>query len=111
MNLRQDTKDLISVLFFSRFVITIEGYYLSCRKPMCFSLSPLSIRSISFFSRLAANDRGYGHWRSAGVFPVVKRQKEMRAQRQLNARQPANEHRCVMACSLFSVVLYLIVYI
>ena len=44
-----------------------------------------------------------GIWRSAGVFPVAKRQKEMRAQRPLNAQlvptfrdQPANEHRRVL---------------
>jgi len=29
-----------------------------------------------FFFRLAANDRGYGHWRFAGEFAVVKRQSE-----------------------------------
>jgi hypothetical protein len=40
-------------------------------------------------------------WRSAGVFPVVKRQKEMRAQRLLNARQPANEHRRVLGANSF----------
>jgi len=38
-----------------------------------------------------------GIWRSAGVFPVVERQKEMRAQDRLNARQPANAHRRVLA--------------
>ena len=42
-----------------------------------------------------------GIWRSAGVFPVVKRQKEMRAQRLRNARQPANEHRRVLAAYSF----------
>jgi len=53
------------------------------------------------FLWLAPNDRGYGHWRSAGAFPVVERQKEMRAQRPLNARQPANGHRRVLAaCGL-----------
>jgi len=41
-----------------------------------------------------------GIWRSAGVFPVVKRQKEMRAQSLLNARQPANAHRRVLAAGL-----------
>jgi hypothetical protein len=54
-----------------------------------------------FFFIIAPNDRGYGHWRSAGVFPVVKRQKEMRAQRLLNARQPANEHRRVLGARPF----------
>jgi hypothetical protein len=33
-----------------------------------------SVASFSSFSRLAANDRGYGHGRFAGEFPVVKRQ-------------------------------------
>jgi hypothetical protein len=42
-----------------------------------------------------------GIWRSAGGFPVVKRQKEMRAQRLLNARQPANAHRRVLAVRCF----------
>jgi hypothetical protein len=40
-----------------------------------------------------SDDRGYGHGRFAGEFPVVQRQKEMRAQNLLNARQPACEHR------------------
>ena len=40
-------------------------------------------------------------WRSAGVFPVAKRLKEMRAQSLLNARQPANGHRRVLAVSHF----------
>jgi hypothetical protein len=53
--------------------------------------------SFFFFFRLAANDRGYGHGRVAGEFPVVKRQKEMRAQNPLSARQPACEHRRVLA--------------
>jgi hypothetical protein len=43
-----------------------------------------------------------GIWRSAGEFPVVERQKEMRAQRPLNARQPANEHRRVLAAGHLS---------
>ena len=37
-----------------------------------------------------------GIWRSAGEFLVVKRQKEMRAQNLLSARQPACEHRRVL---------------
>ena len=59
------------------------------------------------FFAAAPNDRGYGHWRSAGGFPVVKRQKEMRAQRLRNARQPANEHRRVLwASSLLQLVCF-----
>jgi len=45
------------------------------------------------------NDRGYGHGRFAGVFPVVKRQKEMRAQNPLSARQPACDHRRVLGAA------------
>ena len=36
----------------------------------------LNIDLVVFFFRLAANDRGYGHWRFAGAFAVVKRQSE-----------------------------------
>jgi hypothetical protein len=43
-----------------------------------------------------------GIWRFAGAFPVVKRQKEMRAQNLLNARQPANDNRRVLAAVFFS---------
>ena len=50
---------------------------------------------------MTPNDRGYGLGRSAGGFPVAKRQKEMRAQRPLNARQPANGHRRVLAVRAF----------
>jgi len=42
-----------------------------------------------------------GIWRSAGVFPVAKRRKEMRAQRLLNARQPANGHRRVLWAAFY----------
>ena len=45
---------------------------------------------------MAGNDRGYGHGRFAGVFPVVKRQKEMREQNLQSAIQPACEHRRVL---------------
>ena len=41
--------------------------------------------SFSFFAA-APNDRGYGHGRFAGEFPVVKRQKEMRAQNPQSAQ-------------------------
>ncbi len=49
------------------------------------------------FSTMPANDRGYGLGRSAGEFPVVIATKEMRAQNPLSARQPACEHRRVLA--------------
>jgi hypothetical protein len=56
---------------------------------------------------MSHNDRGYGLGRAAGGFPVVKRQKEMRAQRLRNARQPANEHRRVLwASSLLQLVCF-----
>jgi hypothetical protein len=37
-----------------------------------------------------------GIWRFAGAFPVVERQREMREQNLLNARQPANDNRRVL---------------
>ena len=52
-----------------------------------------------------------GIWRSAGGFPVVKRQKEMRAQRPLNARQPANGHRRVLAVSAFLILILYNIYL
>jgi len=42
-----------------------------------------------------------GIWRFAGAFPVVKRQREMRAQNLLNARQPANDNRRVLGVRSF----------
>jgi hypothetical protein len=47
------------------------------------------------------NDRGYGHGRFAGEFPVVKRQKEMRAQNLQSAHKPACDHRRVLAAVVF----------
>jgi hypothetical protein len=59
------------------------------------------------FFATAPNDRGYGHGRFAGEFPVVKRQKEMRAQNLLSANQPACDHRRVLgANSLFFINLF-----
>ena len=49
------------------------------------------------FSRLAANDRGYGLGRAAGGFPVATATKEMRAQRLLKAHKAATAHRRVLA--------------
>ena len=40
------------------------------------SLKLYAILVSLFFSKLAANDRGYGHWRFAGVFAVAQRQSE-----------------------------------
>ena len=45
------------------------------------SLKLYAILVSLFFSKLAANDRGYGLGRSAGGFPVAIATKEMRAQR------------------------------
>ena len=53
------------------------------------------------FFTMTHNDRGYGHGRFAGEFPVVKRQREMRAQNPLSARQPACEHRRVLCVRSF----------
>jgi len=52
--------------------------------------------SFLFFLGLLLTTEAMGIWRSAGEFPVAKRQKEMRAQRLLNARQPACAHRRVL---------------
>ena len=49
-----------------------------------------------YFFTMGANDRGYGHWRFAVAFAVVKRQKEMRAQNPQSAQKPACEHRRVL---------------
>ena len=56
---------------------------------------------------MTPNDRGYGLGRAAGEFPVAMATKEMRAQNLLSARQPACEHRRVLAAVVwsFSVVL------
>ena len=40
------------------------------------SLKLYAILVSLFFSKLAANARGYGHWRFAGAFAVVERQSE-----------------------------------
>ncbi len=45
------------------------------------SLKLYAILVSLFFSKLAANDRGYGLGRAAGEFPVAIATKEMRAQR------------------------------
>ena len=54
---------------------------------------------------IGGNDRDFVYSRSVGGFPVEKRQKEMRAQRLLNARQPANEHRRVLCAVICHVLI------
>ena len=72
------------------------------------SLKLYAILVSLFFSKLAANDRGYGLGRSAGEFPVAMATKEMRAQRLPEAHQPPKAHRRVLAgrsyfvCLVFS---------
>ena len=67
------------------------------------SLSPFLIRSISFFFRLAANDRGYGHWRFAGEFPVVERQGKCgRKTAGMHVSQPMSHRRVLGVRSLVS---------
>jgi hypothetical protein len=56
---------------------------------------------VFFFIATAHNDRGYGLGRAAGEFPVAIATKEMRAQNPLSARQPACEHRRVLAAVFF----------
>ena len=53
------------------------------------------------FLLLPLTTEAMGIWRFAGAFPVVQRQKEMRAQMPLNARQPANDNRRVLGVCSF----------
>ena len=62
---------------------------------------PISM-SFSFFT-MAANDRGYGHLAVCGSVHCRTATKCMREQNLRNARQPANEHRRVLAACAFSV--------
>ena len=50
---------------------------------------------------LGGNARDYARWRFAGVFPVAKRQKEMRAQMRQQAHQSPNAHRRVLPAVVF----------
>ncbi len=50
-----------------------------------------------FFIATAHNDRGYGRWRVAGVFPVAARPEEMRAKMRQQAHPSPNAHRRVLA--------------
>ena len=49
-----------------------------------------------FIPATAPNDRGYGHWRFAGAFAVVKRQSECGSKTAEMHSQPANAHRRVL---------------
>ena len=49
-----------------------------------------------FFFRLAANDRGYGHGRVAGLSTCRQAEQLARAQSYQIPRQPACEHRRVL---------------
>jgi len=51
---------------------------------------------VSLFFRIAANDRGYGHGRFAGVFAVAQQQTKCGNKTLQNARQPACEHSPMM---------------
>jgi hypothetical protein len=64
--------------------------------------------SFFHFLKLLLTTEAMGIWRSADEFPVVKRQKEMRAQRLLNARQPANEHRRVLGSRSFFLIVVML---
>ena len=53
------------------------------------------VRRRLLFLPLAANDRGYGHWRFAGAFAVVKRQSECGSKdRGMHVSQPMNIGVC-----------------
>jgi len=54
---------------------------------------------------LAHNDRGYGHLAACGRISCRETTKEMRAQRLLNARQPACAHRRVLAAGRLLVIM------
>jgi len=54
------------------------------------------VSRFSFFA-ITPNDRGYGHLAVCGSVRCRGTTKEMRAQSLLSARQPANEHRRVLA--------------
>jgi len=50
---------------------------------------------VVFFSKLAHNDRGYGHWRFAGAFTVAMRQGECgRKTAGMHVSQPMNIGVC-----------------
>jgi hypothetical protein len=53
------------------------------------------------FSKITANDRGYGLGRAAGEFPVAIATKEMRAQRLPEVQQPPKAHRRVLAAVFY----------
>ena len=72
---------------------------------MTFSDFLIKSKSLFFhFLHLHITTEAMGIWRFAGAFAVVERQKEMRAQRPLNARQPANGHRRVLAAGFLFIV-------
>ena len=49
----------------------------------------------SIFFTLTPNDRGYGHWRFAGAFAVVKRQGECGSKTaEMHVSQPMNIGVC-----------------
>ena len=50
------------------------------------------------------NDRDYARWRFAGVFPVAKRPKEMRAQMRQQAHQSPNAHRRVLGANCLFII-------
>ena len=60
--------------------------------------------SLFSFSTMPANDRGYGHLAVCGSIRCRETTKWMREQNLLNARQPANEHRRVLAVRCFVIL-------
>ena len=60
------------------------------------SLKLYAILVSLFFSKLAANDRGYGHGRVAGLSTCRQAEQPERAQSYQIPRQPACEHRRVL---------------
>jgi len=60
-----------------------------------------------FFFALTANDRGYGHWRFAGAFAVVKRQSECGSKTAgMHVSQPMNIERVLGPVILFTLNIF-----
>ena len=72
--------------FESQQILSLQIRQVETRKRTVRQRFCLQTVAMSFFSAMAANDRGYGLGRDAGEFPVAIATKEMRAQRLLKAQ-------------------------
>jgi hypothetical protein len=57
-------------------VFFVSGFLVLTVRVSIFSHFVCFLQCFLFFYRMGHNDRGYGHWRSAGEFPVAQRQGE-----------------------------------